>query len=481
MDHPSGHERGVTRPAHGGEAETPWQRWASHHANVRWIWLTLPLLGLWLALSPFLLDYAAAPPDGVARITDLRALPPAEVRASWATWNDVLVGLFVFVVGLLSASPRRILAPWAVAIAGVWLLFAPFVLWTPSPADHLNDTLVGILLIALTVLVPGMPGMPLIMQMGAEVPPGWSYNPSSWLQRTPLIALGWLGFFLSRYMAAYQLGHIDAVWDPFFGSGTQQILDSDVSLMWPFSDAGLGSTIYAGEALMGYMGSTMRWRTMPWMVAFFGIAVIPLGLVSITLVILQPVAVGTWCTLCLITAAAMLVMMPLTVDEIVAMLQFLVRKVRGGASLWRSFFLGYGIHGEMDERSPDYGGPWRQTVPAAVWGVTVPVGLLLATLAGVWLLFAPELLPTTQPLANSNHLSGALAASIAVIVMAEPIRIGRFLNLPVGAWIALSPLLLGGDAVDIVNNVVVGLAVAALSVPRGSIRERFGDWQRYVR
>ncbi|MDQ3937091.1 MAG: vitamin K epoxide reductase, partial [Chloroflexota bacterium] len=214
---------------------------------------------------------------------------------------------------------------------------------------------------------------------------------------------------------------------------------------------------------------------------FFGIAVIPLGLVSITLVILQPVAVGTWCTLCLITAAAMLAMIPLAVDEVVAMLQFLGQNVRGGASLWRSFFLGYGIEGEMDERSPDYGGSLRQTVPASAWGITVPVGLLVATLAGTWLLFAPELLGTSGALANSNHLSGALAASVAVIVMAEPIRLGRFLNVPVGGWIALSPFLLGGQPVDIVNNLAVGVAVAALSLPRGAIRERFGDWQRYVR
>ncbi|MDP8905513.1 MAG: vitamin K epoxide reductase family protein [Chloroflexota bacterium] len=448
---------------------------------MRWIWLSLPLLGLWLTISPFLLDYAATPPPDVARVAQLRGLPPAEVRAGWATWNDVIVGLLVAVLGLLSASPRRIWAPWAVALAGVWLLFAPFALWTPSPADHLNDTLVGILLISLTVLVPGMPGMPLIMKMGAEVPPGWSYNPSSWLQRTPVIALGWLGFFISRYMGAYQLGHIDAVWDPFFGAGTERILDSHISLMWPISDAGLGSVIYAGEALMGYMGSTMRWRTMPWMVAFFGIAVIPLGLVSIALVIMQPVAVGTWCTLCLVTAAAMLVMMPLAVDEVVAMLQFLGHNVRAGANLWRSFFLGYGIEGEADERTPDYGGPLRSTIPASAWGVTLPRGLLLAAVAGTWLLFAPELLATTAALANSNHLSGALAASIAVIVLAEPIRLGRWLNLPVAAWVAVSAVLLGGGPIDIAHNVFVGLLIAAGSIPRGSIRQRFGDWQRLVR
>jgi hypothetical protein len=45
------------------------------------------------------------------------------------------------------------------------------------------------------------------------------------------------------------------------------------------------------------MGSPARWYTMPWMVMFFGILVIPLGLVHILLVISQPVVVGEWCTL----------------------------------------------------------------------------------------------------------------------------------------------------------------------------------------
>ncbi|MGH2386106.1 MAG: hypothetical protein ACRDGB_13805 [Candidatus Limnocylindria bacterium] len=41
------------------------------------------------------------------------------------------------------------------------------------------------------------------------------------------------------------------------------ILDSDVSRAFPVSDAALGSIVYAIEALMGYMGGTDRWRTMP--------------------------------------------------------------------------------------------------------------------------------------------------------------------------------------------------------------------------
>ena len=82
-------------------------------------------------------------------------------------------------------------------------------------------------------------------------------------------------------MAAYQLGYTTTVWEPFFTPGTAAILTSDVSKAFPISDAGLGAVAYLIEALMGFMGDKHRWRTMPWMVTFFGILVVPLGLVSI--------------------------------------------------------------------------------------------------------------------------------------------------------------------------------------------------------
>lgn len=250
--------------------------------------------------------------------------------------------------------------------------------------------------------------MPLIMKMGREVPPGWSYNPSAWLQRVPIIALGWLGFFISRYLAAYQLGYIDSAWDPFFADGAQRILTSDVSRAWPVSDAGLGSMVYAGEALMGYMDGTDLWRTRPWMVAFFGILVVLLGMVSIGLVILQPVAVGTWCTLCLVTAVAMVIMIPLTLDEVVAMLEFWIRRVREGAAWWRSFLLGYG--GDVmtaDHRTPDSGATLGRTVPASVWGVSLSWNLLLSVVLGIWLMASPYFVGAPgSSSADSSVLSG---------------------------------------------------------------------------
>ena len=55
------------------------------------------------------------------------------------------------------------------------------------------------------------------MKPGPDVPLGWSYNPSSWPQRAPIIALALVGFFLSRQMAAFELGQVTTFTDPFLG------------------------------------------------------------------------------------------------------------------------------------------------------------------------------------------------------------------------------------------------------------------------
>ncbi len=432
-----------------------------HHAKMLWAPAGNILLGVWLLTSPVTFGY----------------------RSLALTWSDLISGALLIVLGALSLDPRRIWAPWAVSFVGIWLLFAPIVFWAPSAAAFLNATLVGTLVIAFAILVPGMPGMTLIMQPGPERPPGWSYNPSSWYQRAPVIALGFVGLFISRYLAAYQLGYIDRAWDPFFGGGTERILTSDVSRAWPVSDAGLGTAVYTLEALMGFMGGTSRWRTMPWMVLLFGILVVPLGIVSITLVILQPVMVGTWCTLCLVTALAMLVMIPLTLDEVVAMIQFMVVSVRdNGSPFWGTFLKGGTIEGGgEDGRSPRFGPPSAAMAPPMVWGVTVPWTLLVSTAAGVWLMGAPVVFDATGRAADSDFLVGPLIAVVAVIAMAEVVRPVRFVNVLFGLWLVAAPWLLAGATTGLkVNDVVAGLALIALSLPRGSVRERYGGWQRYL-
>jgi hypothetical protein len=77
---------------------------------------------------------------------------------------------------------------------------------------------------------------------------------------------------------------------------------------------------------------------MPWIVIIFGLAIGPLGAVSILLVILQPVLYSTFCTLCLVSAAISLLMIPPAVDEVWASLQHVRRQQEQGRSVWGTFW-----------------------------------------------------------------------------------------------------------------------------------------------
>ncbi|MBX9584614.1 MAG: vitamin K epoxide reductase family protein [Gemmataceae bacterium] len=431
-----------------------------HHKSMLWTNFTNIVLGVWLMTSPAMFVYGST------------AL----------AWSDILSGALLVLFGTLSLSLRFDLARWGVCFTGIWLLFAPLVFWAPTGAAYLNDTVVGALAIAFSVLIPMMPGQAhhmVMMLPGPEVPPGWSYNPSSWWQRGPIIALAFVGFFISRYLAAYQLGHVPAVWDPFFGDGTKRVLESEVSRAWPISDAGLGAVAYILEVLSGFMGGPKRWREMPWMVAMFGFLVVPLGIVSIVLIILQPLAVGAWCTLCLVTAVAMVIMISPALDEVVAMVQFLIQSRREGKPFWRTFWVGGTLENAEDIKPPRRSAG-AEFLSAMNWE-TVSWNLVVSAGLGVWLMFAPSVFGTEGAAADSDHLVGALVVTFAVIAIGEVARAARFVNILLGAWLVAAPWLLAGLTAGVQwNGVAVGAALILLSLPRGNVKERYGSWQRYI-
>jgi hypothetical protein len=169
-------------------------------------------------------------------------------------------------------------------------------------------------------------------------PQGWTSNPSSWRQRLPIVLLATVGFLIAAYLAAFQLGLVQAVWEPFFGDGSRRILTSGVSRVLPIPDAALGALGYLLDAVTGLIGGRARWRTMPWIVVLFGIAIGPLGAVSIGLVILQPVLFDSFCTLCLASAVISVLMIGPALDEVLASLQHLRREAAAGRSVWRAFW-----------------------------------------------------------------------------------------------------------------------------------------------
>ncbi|NUZ08449.1 SPW repeat domain-containing protein [Piscinibacter koreensis] len=462
------------------------------HRAMLWPHYLSLMLGIWLLTSPFALGYLSAfvPDANLVRVSAERGLPSFDWRNLAMTWSDVASGALIVVFSYLAANADRRYpwAQWANAVVGGWLLFAPLVFWSPLPEAYANDTLIGVLVIALAVLIPMMPGMSMAGMMGKpDIPPGWSYTPASWVQRAPVAVLAFVGLLLARYMTAYQLGYTDSAWDPFFAgsggrNGTVTIITSDVSKAWPIADSGLGAVVYTLELVMTFMGGKDRWRTMPWMVLALAVLILPLGIVSIYFIIIQPIVIGTWCTPCLIAALAMVLMIPYSLDEFVAMGQFLLWAHRNGKPFWRTFWTGDAMEGGSDDTSKGLLGSRREIWAEAARGVTFPWTLWLSVAIGVWLTFTRVTFASSGAMANSDHLIGALVVTFSIMAFAEVGRALRFVNVALGAWLIVAPWLLGGTGSPLAawNGAISGVLLIALAIPLGAIRNSYADWDPYV-
>ncbi|GAB3831501.1 vitamin K epoxide reductase family protein [Pontibacter rugosus] len=455
-----------------------------HHMQTLWVYWMIIILGAWVLLSPLTFDYGI----GTVQPSGGRSVwLTMEQRIQFMKWSDIISGALLMFFGWRGLAPNRPVSIWICCFIGIWLTMAPLLFWSPTAVAYLNDTMVGALIIALTILIPGMPNIITYMKMGPDTPPGWSYNPSSWPQRWIMMVLGLIGWFVSRYLAAFQLGYIDSVWDPFFGQQSEQVLNSAMSHSLPVSDAGLGAIAYTFEFLMGWMGAPSRWRTMPWMVAIFGILVIPLGMVHIFLVISQPIIVGAWCTFCLLAAAIMIPMIPLEVDEVIAMGQFMKKKVNQGESFWKVFWKGGTIESDAKDEAPEVMAFPQKPGPvysASIWGISFPWTLTVATLLGIALVFAPGVfgVQIKETVADIFHLAGSLIVVTSVFCMGEPLRRGRYFNVLLGLIVAVAPWFLSNSPISLsITGVILGLAVAALSLPVGPKTQNYAGWDAYIK
>ncbi|MGY6275467.1 NAD-dependent epimerase/dehydratase family protein [Methylomonas sp. MgM2] len=404
-------------------------------------------------------------------------------------WSDIGSGIVLFILSFVSLSWHWGFVRWLAGTVGLWLLSAPLIFLAPTAAAYLNDTLIGMLAVGFAVLTRPVPGVAAVAaETGPTVPPGWTFSPSTWFQRMPIIFLAFIGFFISRYLCSYQLGHIDGVWEPFFfGSphdpknGTEEIITSYVSRAWPVPDAGLGAMTYALEILTGVIGSSRRWRTMPWLVVLFGIMIVPLGAVSIFFIIIQPILLGTWCTLCLIAAAAMLIQIPYSLDELVATGEFLYRRRKQGRPLLRIFFTGDSDDGEWQEKEDDF----EQSTGTVVremfsGGVSLPWSLTLCMPIGVWLMFTRLTLGAEAGMADADHLIGSLVLAVAVTALAETGRAIRFLLIPLGSALLITPFVYGADVASVLGSVACGVLLIGLSFPRGPVYNSYGLWGKAI-
>lgn len=419
---------------------------------MKWTHYVTLFIGFWLIAAPFSFGYCH---DIIPRN------------------NDILCGILVIAFGIYSLTRLKVWAAWMICLVGIWLQFAPLLFWAKEPAIYLNDTLIGTMLISFAILVPRLPHE--IEDNASLIPLGWSYNPSTWGQRLPVIGLACLCWFLARYLAGYELGYSSTIWDPFFGNGTEKVLTSTISRSFPVPDAGLGALAYTLEALLGCKGSEKRWRTMPWIVLSFGLLVIPVGIVSIILVMLQPIIVGAWCSICLLTAFLMILMVILTLDEVVASLQYLHWSCKKGHSFWQTFWKGGAI--------PD--GPVRKKTngeDCGFLGVSFHPYLLVAALIGIFLMTLPSYFHLSNKLSDIIHVAGALSVVVSLVSLAEIARVGRILNILIGLVLIFITLYNEPQSQVEAEWAIVCAAIALmlLSCKRGKIEEKYGAYQKFI-
>lgn len=465
-------EEGAAEPGTmRGEADA---RRIEQHRATRWTHFVNIGLALWLITQP----------------------PLIGIENNFYAWSEVLAGLALLVTATASLSWRLGVARWASAGIGLIIMALPVLFVTPNAAAYLSDTLVGGLVFGMAICLPPEVGPSLLARRRApEIPPGWSFNPSSWTQRLPVIALAIVGLLFSRYLAAYQMGQVDSVWEPFFAgsaadpqNGTEEIITSSVSEAWPVPDAAVGALVYMVEILTGIVGGRARWRTMPWLVLAFGLLIVPLGIVSVGFIIIQPIVIGTWSTLALIGAAAMLIQIPYSIDELAASISFIRRRMKAGRSFLRVLLFGdtdvvtsppeaslTTIEHEFD-RSPG-------AVLKEMWigAVNLPWNLLLVGAIGLSFLFTRLTLGAESRMAHADHLLGALVLTVLAVAAAEVCRAARFALVPLGLMIAAAPFLFASGSLHIVVSILAGLAITVLAFPRGRINEQYGTLNRIIR
>ncbi len=389
-------------------------------------------------------------------------------------WSDILSGLLLVVLGIICWKTNHLLPVVLIGVVGFWLQVAPIIFWAPTSLMYVNDTLIGALVIIFSFHIPTR----IEASKHSDIPLGWSYNPSAWPYRIPTVFLAMICWFFSRYMAAFQLGYIDHIWDPFFGEGTYQVITSKVSQSFPVSDAALGALSYKLDALLGWQGNTRRWANMPWLVFIFGILVIPVGVVSITLIILQPVAVGAWCSWCLATAALMLLMIVFTAGEFAAVIQLLREAKRRGDSTWKIFWKGC-----KTPKAYAATRPVARVRTAGTQGFSFPWNLIVSMGLGIWLMMTPAILGTVGTLAEIYFILGPIIVTISVIAFAEVFRSIRYLNILFGIILVIAPWLVAHFCMKccVANCLIVGVLIILLSLPKGKISERYGEWQKWIK
>lgn len=104
---------------------------------------------------------------------------------------------------------------------------------------------------------------------------------------------------------------------------------------------------------------------------------------------------------------------------------------------------------------------------------------VLSVAVGVWLMAAPAVLAYGGVAATNDRIVGPVAASVAIVAVAEVCRPVRHVNQVLGAWLLGAPFLLGYDALAATaDSFAAGVLLLVTGGVPGRQRHRYGGGWR---
>jgi uncharacterized membrane protein len=297
----------------------------------------------------------------------------------------------------------------------------------------------------------------------SAIPPGWTSNPSAPPRRLVLAALATLGFLTAGFLALYQTGVISTVWEPFFGDGSKTILDSNLSRWFPVPDAALGAAVYFVDAMLEFAGGEDRWKSHPWFVLANGATAIALGLTAITLLIVQPLTYGNYCTLCMLSAFISINLVGPTMEEVLAALQYLGRKYTEPTK------------DQQLDLAEEAGEPDHPLVANEWDALGLRLRHLFGAAIGLWLMASPAAIGFAGYSRADMRLTGPIVFTLSVLAVWPATRWFARLNAFAGFWLMIGGILLQAPHMLQLSNILFGAVLVALAVFPGNTARQIGN------
>jgi cadmium resistance protein CadD (predicted permease) len=113
-------------------------------------------------------------------------------------------------------------------------------------------------------------------------------------------------------------------------------------------------------------------------------------------------------------------------------------------------------------------------------GVNLPWNLAIAAIIGLTLLFTRVTFDAVGTMAHADHVIGFLALTVVSLAAAEVARPVRYLLVPLGGALFVTPFAFGASETHMIASFVAGAGLIALAFRRGKIGERYGSWDRWI-